>query len=270
MKRVRQVLGLGVALFLFVASAPPALADGSVLKRIVESGELRVGMSGAQPPLNMRDKQGNLIGLEVDLARLLAESMGVRPKFVTKPFAQLLPALKAGEVDLILSGMTITPRRNLEAAFVGPYMISGKSILTRSTALAQADEASDLDVAELKLAALEGSTSQSFVELLLPRAKLVTTKTQQDGVQLVIDGKVDALVADLPACIVAVLRHPEAGLVTLLTPLTMEPLGIALPPGDPLLLNLVDNYLDAAVGTGALELIIERWTRDGSWLSQLP
>ena len=86
----------------------------------------------------------------------------------------------------------------------------------------------------------------------------------------VIDDKVDALVADYPICVLSVLRYPEAGLSSLLSPLTIEPIGIALPANDPLFINLVQNYLGALQATGVLENLRQRWMEDGSWLTQLP
>jgi polar amino acid transport system substrate-binding protein len=77
-------------------------------------------------------------------------------------------------------------------------------------------------------------------------------------------------VADYPICVLSVLRHPDQGLATLVTSLTIEPIGIALPANDALLVNLVQNYLNALEGTGALEALRARWFEDASWLDQLP
>ena len=80
--------------------------------------------------------------------------------------AATLGALKAGEIDMVLSGMTITAERNLSTAFVGPYFLSGKSILAKQDSpLVSAQETGQLNQANLRLAALAGSTSQSFVEV---------------------------------------------------------------------------------------------------------
>jgi polar amino acid transport system substrate-binding protein len=240
------------------------------LSRIVKSGVLRVGMSGGQPPLNVRDKDGAIIGLEPDLAGILARSIGVEARLVAKPFSQLLPALEAGEVDIVMSGLTITPERNLRFAFVGPYFVSGKAILTNSKALAQAGEAADIDDPKIKLAALESSTSQQFVESFVPRAQLVTTADYDQAVALVIRDEVDALVADYPICVLSVFRNPGKGLATLLSPLTVEPIGVALPPDDPLLLNLIQNYFSLLERTGTLTQLKDKWFGDGSWISRLP
>ena len=63
---------------------------------------------------------------------------------------------------------------------------------------------------------------------------------------------------------------PDAGLVTLEKPLTVEPLGIAISKDDPQFLNLVDNYLDAYGKTGILAAMRKKWFEDGSWVAALP
>ena len=270
---LRSIAGLLASLALVLGLPGASLAADSaspVLARIVKSGQLRVGMSGNQIPLNMTSKSGEIIGLEPDLAHLLAGAMGVEAKLVIKPFGELLPALKAGKIDLVMSGMTITPERNLQVAFVGPYFVSGKSILTKSKALMAVDEAGDINDASLTLAALEGSTSQLFVEKMVPKAKLMKTRDYDAGVKAVIDGKADAFVADFPICVFSVLRYPDAKLATLAQPITIEPIGIALPANDALLANLVQNYLGALEITGMLAKLQIKWFKDGSWLSELP
>jgi ABC-type amino acid transport substrate-binding protein len=166
--------------------------------------------------------------------------------------------------------MTMTPARNLEFAFVGPYMVSGKSILTTDAALAKIDEAEDIDQSEVKMAALKGSTSAEFVRTVWPRMQLTTTDDYDAAVELVREGKVGALVADFPICAVTILRYPDAGFATLAEPLTIEPIGVAMPPDDPLFLNMMENYLGALEAVGVLELLEEKWFSDGGWLAQLP
>ena len=268
MKRLFVSLVLCVALL--VGAVAPSLAASPVLSRIVESGELRVGMSGTQPPFTVKSKDGSLIGYEVDVARLLANAMKVELKLVEKPFGELLDALEAGEVDMVMSGMTMTPERNLKAAFVGPYIISGKSILTKDETLAKADEAGDIDQADLTLVALANSTSQKFVEVLMPKATLVKTENYDEAVKMVMEDKATAMVADFPICALSVMRYGDQGLVTLAQPLTIEPIGIALTPGDSLLINMVQNYLVALEGVGVLDELESKWFEDGGWLIHLP
>ena len=266
---IRSAGSLLVALLLAVTSLPAA-AQSPVLSRIVEAGKLRVGMSGSQPPLNFKSASGEWMGMEADLAEDIAGRMGVELEIVQKPFKQLLPALESGEVDLVMSGMTITAERNMRAAFIGPYYLSGKSILTKSTTLAQADEAGDLDQASLKFAALAGSTSQRFVETLLPKASLTATDDYDAAVKLLLGGEVDAIVADREIVALTAFLHPKEGLATLRETLTIEPIGIAAPAGDPLMVNFLENTLGALEASGILSMLRVRWLERNDWVGELP
>ena len=246
------------------ASATP------VIDRIQKSGTLTVGMTGNMPPLNMTSKEGVLMGYEVDLARAMAKAMGVKAELKTMPFAELLPALEAGKIDMILSNMTITPGRNLKVAFVGPYFTSGKAFLTKIRTIAMADEADDIDARNTKLVALKVSTSQAFVETAMPEAQLVIAKDYDEAVKMVLEDKVHAMVADYPIAVVSVFRYPEQGLLSVVTTLTYEPIGIGVPAGDPLLINWVENFLAIAERTGLLEEFNRRWLLNADWLHRLP
>ena len=253
----------------FLMSAMSASA-GPAMERIIKKGELVVGISGAQPPMIATTKKGKIIGLDADIARAMADAMGVKVKFVSMPFAKLLAALEAGRVDMILSGMTITSERNLKVAFVGPYFVTGKGFLTKIKSIASARKASEINSPDTKLTALQGSTSQRFVEKFIPKAMLVTAKNYDEAVNLVIEDKVDAMIADHPICMLSVLRYPDKGLLSLSTPITYEPIGVALPADDPLFINWVENFINKLKNSGGLEALKSQWFKHGSWLDRLP
>lgn len=253
------------------AGAAPAAADsGGRIDQVLARGELRVGLTANQPPLNVKSRSGAYMGLEVDVVNALADSMGVEVRFVETPFAELLDRLEAGDVDMVISGLTITPERNARVAFAGPYLISGKSLLTRDEKLARAEHAADLDDPKRRYAALEGSTSAQFVRDWMPSAQLRTTVDYDAAVQLVMKDEVDALIADFPICALSVLRYPNAGLWRHRNPFTIEPLGIALPADDPLFVNLVDNYLETLDDSGILTALKVKWFSTGDWIEELP
>jgi len=269
-------IALGVACGLALGGCQTLGGAGSTappngrLQAILSRGELRVGLTADQPPLNMKTKSGEIQGLEIDLVEALASAMELRVVLVEMPFAELLPAVESGKVDLVISGVTITPERNARVAFVGPYFITGKSLVGREASFEDVTEISQVDDPARTYVTLAASTSEKFVRTFLPRAKLVTTPDYESAVALVIDGRADAMVGDVLACNVAAWRHPEAGLSTPRTPFTAEPLGIALPGDDPLLVNLVENYLDTLEDTGILTQLKAKWLSDGSWIQELP
>jgi polar amino acid transport system substrate-binding protein len=263
-----QVLAVVFTALLAISSVQAQSNSSPTLKRIAETETLRVGMTGAQAPFNMKNRAGTMIGMDVDLARALALSMRVKLEIVEMPFAELLPALESGKIDLVISGMTATLKRNTRVPFVGPYYVTGASLLTTSDKLAAAKSTGEINNENVSVAVLAGSTSEEFARALLAKAKIVPTKDHAAAVAMLLDGKVDAVVADAPTCALSALRNPEAGLVVS-DPFTIEPIGIAVAPGDPLLVNLVGNYTDALAATGAMEALIGKWFGNGAWLAQM-
>lgn len=256
-------------LAVFAATLPAANA-GETLQRVLDFKTLNVGMSADQPPMTARNKNGGLMGYDVDLAQAMASAMRVQLDIKVLPFGDLIAALEKNEIDMIISNMSITPERTEQVAFLGPYMMAGKSILTRNSVLAQAKESGAFNRKDLKLVAVENSTSAMFISESAPEAQLLTVETNDAGVDLLINGEADAMIADMAVCKLAVLRHKEAGLATLSEPLTLEPVGIAVSKNDPQFQNLVDNYLDAYGKTGVLAKLRKKWFEDGSWINALP
>jgi ABC-type amino acid transport substrate-binding protein len=155
-------------------------------------------------------------------------------------------------------------------AFAGPYFVTGAAVLSRDASLANAQDTAALDDPKHRFVTLAGSTSEQFVRTQLSKAQLTTTNDYESAVQTVLAGQADAMIGDYLACAVAVWRHPGAGFIEPASPLTAEPLGIALPPDDPLFVNLVENYLATLEKTGLLAAIKAHWLAGGgTWVDEL-
>ena len=266
MKKIFVLVALFAVLALMFAIPVSA---GPVMDLIIKKGELIVGTSGSQPPMTAITKKGELIGLDIDIAKAIADALGVKIKFVSMPFAKLLPALEANQVNMVLSGMTITPKRNQKVAFVGPYYVSGKGILAVAEKYAALQEATGLNTPEVTVAALKNSTSQKFAETLIPKAKLILTNSYEEAIDFLLKGKIDVVVADFYFCALSAYRYHDKGLIAGESPLTFEPLGIAMTE-DTLLINWVQNFLNILQGSGQLKTMKEKWLTGGSWVDELP
>jgi polar amino acid transport system substrate-binding protein len=274
MRIVKSIVVLLIMAGLMAGYAPMAVAAdearaASTLDRIMAKKELVVGTAASMPPLNMVMKDGQVAGMDIDLARLFSEALEINLTLKQMPFNNLLGALQSGQVDMVLSGMTITPTRNLKVAFVGPYLIAGKSILTKKALIESMSEPSKINTPDKVLVALKGSTSQTFAEKVFPKAKLSLMDNYDQAVSMVIQNKAHAMVADISYCQLSVYRYPDAELVTLKEPLSYEPLGIAIPANDFLLFNCLQNFLNTVQKDGSLGKIVDRWFKDGSWVSQM-
>lgn len=239
------------------------------LARIMQKGEFVVGTTGNMPPLNMTTKDNEVIGFEIDMVRMMAKALGIELTVKTMSFHELLPALELNKVDIVISGMTITPVRNLRFAFVGPYFSAGKAFLAKSETIANVSDATEINSPSTRLTALKGSTSQNFVKTVMPKAQLTATDNYDQAIQLVLQDKVHALVADYPICVVALFRYPDAGFVSIHTMLTYEPYGIAMPPNDPHFINWVENFIEILEGSGKLKQLEKKWFRSSNWVDKV-
>ena len=269
MSNVLKRLMLGGLMALAVTFPINSMA-GDTLQRVIDFKVLTVGMSANQPPMTMVNREGGVMGFDVDLARALATAMKVKLEIKAMPFGELMSALEDDKIDMVMSGMSITPQRTELVSFVGPYMMSGKSILTKNSVLTKVSSGEEFNRKDLKMLALSNSTSVSFIKDVAPDAKLIEINSYDEGVAMIIEGKADAMVADMPMCVLSVMRYPEANLTTLERPLTIEPIGIAISKDDPQFFNLVDNYLRAYEKTGVLSQLRKKWFEDSSWVAALP
>ena len=256
-----------IAVFTLIVAFSFAGFSQMYLKKILERGELRVGMTAKQPPFSMKAKDGSIIGYEVELAKMLAKGMEVQLKIVEIPFSDLLTSLAEDKIDMVMSGMTMNIKRNTITVFVGPYMISGKSILSRSAAYAKTDDAEDLNDKSEKIVVLKGSTSETYVRKEMPEVALTLAEDYDECIKLLQEGTVNIMVADYPICAYTVQVHPEKGLITLNQPLTIEPIGVALPPDAAHFNNLVENFLNSLLITGVLDDMQTYWFDSGEWIS---
>jgi polar amino acid transport system substrate-binding protein len=263
---MKKLFCLAVGVFLIlsagVASAGPLLDD--MLKR----GELVIGITGDQPPLNVMSKEGEVIGFDADLAKAIARSMNLKARFSRMPFSELLPALQAGKVDMIVSGMTMTMERNTKVAFIGPYYVSGKGILLKRKSVEML-KTEGLNSEKFRVATLKGSTSQAIIEKAAPKAALNLADSYDKAIDLLLQDKADAVIADFPFCAYMADRLSDKDLVVAETKLSFEPLGFAVRE-DPLLLNGLENFLRILVMSGEMKELQDRWFNSRSWFKQVP
>ncbi len=235
-----------------------------VLDRVVEQGVLKVAMSGNQQPFNfVYGKKKSLVGFDVDLAEEIARLMRVKLEVVRMPFDELIGAVESGKADMVISGMTITADRTRKVTFVGPYMLSGKSMLASAKAVGQLKTPADLNNSSLKLAALKGSTSESLIRQQLPKAALTTVVDYDAGVQLLLTGKVNGMVADMPILALTKQQNRGADLQLIRPPLSIEPMGIAIAREDEQLENLLRNYVAVFEKTGLFLSLHKKWFEIG-------
>ena len=122
------VLVLGLSASSYAGDTQRTLAAESAVETIAKRGVIKVGMD-IFVPWAMKDKKGELIGFEIDIAKKLAEDMGVKVEFVPTKWSGIIPGLIAGKFDVLIGGMTITTKRNMKINFSRPYYYTEQGLM---------------------------------------------------------------------------------------------------------------------------------------------
>ena len=198
---------LSLVLMLGISTMSTA-ASKDALDQILEKGEIRVGIS-IMAPWVMKDKEGKYIGFEIDIANQLAKDMGVKVVFKEYSWKKLIPALLNKEIDIIASGLSITPKRSLKIAFSNPYSTSGYSLVSNIKLTEKFTSIKDLNSSKVYIGAVKGTVSESLVPKVFPRARIDTFKDQKEASEALVNGTIHAFVASDPAPMYVSLQHPD-------------------------------------------------------------
>ncbi len=219
---------------------------------------LRVGITSDAPPIVYKE-QGEIVGLEADLAHGLAAEMGMEVEFVELDWADLIPALEAGRIDIIMSGMSITQVRRFRVAFCQPYMRAGLMALVRTADARRFSGPLGFVGGDETVAVQEGTTGDHFVQRYMKRAKRKGYATVTESYDALRKGKVDLMVHDAPVVWRLAADDPAAGLVPAPTNLTVEYYAWAVRRDDGALLLAANSALTKWMLDGTLLRLTLRW-----------
>ncbi len=240
---------------------PASITQGNptYLQKIIDKGELVLGTSGTMTPMTRSINSGkDAVGFDVDLAKAMAATMDVELVVKVIEFEKLIPALQNGEVDVVISNMTITPKRNTQVAFVGPYITSGKCLVTKEASLATAKK-EELNSSSHKIVVLKGTTTEAFLKVAMPNVEGVSVVSQDVAVSMVRDGQVVAMMSEYPMCKSIITSNPDDNFVAAFSNLTYEPIGIAIAPQNVHLQNWTEHFMVRANNVGLLKLLAAKW-----------
>ena len=230
----------------------------STISKVQEKGELILGTSGNMTPMTRQLENGDVVGLDIDLANVMAAALKVKLTIKVMPLNQLATAVENGEVDVVLSNYTMTPERNTKVAFVGPYLTSGKCLITKLPDLASAKK-DELANRSSNLVVIDGSTSEAFAKALMKKATIIPAASQEAAIEMVRNDKADAMLTDFPICQATVANNPDDKFVSIFSRLTYEPIGIAVKGNDAHFINWTQNFLDRMEKTGYLTALGQKW-----------
>lgn len=239
------------------AVTPHEIFQASTLNQILQRGTLIVGMEVEYYPFEYADTKGEPMGFDVDLAKLIAQEMGVKLEIKDMEWTGLIPALQSGKVDLVISGMTRTLERAKAVTFTEPYFITGLCVLLSAKKAADVDNVDQLNASGRILAVKTGTTGDLVATKRFPNATINRFKDETACVREVVEGRADAFFYDQ----ISIAKHHGQNKSTtraILKPFTYEPFAMALRKGDFDFLNWLNTFLDTIKGDGRYDELYKK------------
>lgn len=216
---------------------------------------LRVGICAKLPPI-VSKSGGAFTGFEVDYAKGLAASLGRRVEFVDLLWADLLPALQSGRVDIVMSGVSITQERMMIVDFARPYLRSGLAMVARRSEVATMSMFFNKTV---RIGAKPGTTGQYYAQSQFPRNPRTSYLDLADAAKAMQAKKLDLFIIDAPIAWWMVGQYEAAGITVMGDLLNTEYLAWAVAKGNTEMLNAANDYLAASTKDGQQQVILRRW-----------
>jgi polar amino acid transport system substrate-binding protein len=245
-------------LLFFVGCAAPRQHAVKTIEVPPDANLLRVGITANAQPLVYRQGD-NIVGLEADLARELAKDLGKTLRFVEYEWDDLIPALMANKIDIIMSGMSITRLREVRIAFAIPYFKSGLMALIRREDAARYSTGLFALTTSSAIGAIKDTTSEFFVQTNYSSVKKRLYPDTKPAVKALIDKQIDMFIYDAPLILYLASENETRGLTALFTLLTEEYLAWGVRKDNKELLESANNFLRTANSDGRLQKMIKYW-----------
>jgi len=248
--------------------AQQALASESVIETIKKRGVIRVGMS-TFVPWAMRDKDGDLIGFEVEVAKKLAKDMEVEIEFVPTAWDGIIPALLAGKFDVIIGGMSVTPVRNLTVNFTAPYANSSLGVMANKKLAEGLEWPEGYNSSDVTFTCRRGATPCNYIRDEFPKATLRQFDDDGQVEQEVLNGNAHAMLTSQPKPAFAVYENPEVAFAPTTEKIEPNSESFAVRKGDPDALNFFNNWIMLNRQSGWLDETHQYWFGGRDWADQL-
>jgi polar amino acid transport system substrate-binding protein len=217
---------------------------------------LVVGMELSYPPFETLDKNGKPSGVSVDLADDLGKYLDREVKIENIPFVGLIPSLKTGKIDLIISSMTVTPERLQSIDFSDPYLTTGLCLLiNRKTA---GDTLTELDTSSNIIVVKLGTTGETYARKSIKKAKVLTLDRESTCVLEVVQGKASAFIYDQFSILRSWQKYPKETKANL-KPFEKEKWAIGIRKADPELKTQINAFLKSFRAQGGFQKLADKY-----------
>lgn len=265
----KAAVGLVGLLAVAMAGQATAADDRSTLDTIVERGSMRVGV-GAFVPWAFRNKEGQYVGFEVDVAAKLARDIGVELDLVPTAWDGIIPALLAGKFDVIIGGMTVTAQRNLKINFTDSYQTElGQDVVANKAKVPAGADIEALNNPRYSIGVRRGAVSVEAARKHFPLATLRQYDDEAIIQQEVLAGNVDMWVTSAPKPAFLAADHPDQVFLPLTEKLSRSNVGFGLRKGDFDTMNFFNNWIAINKEEGFLQERADYWFGSRAWKDEV-
>lgn len=219
---------------------------------------LKIGMSPDYPPLVYKQK-GAVVGIEADNAVAVSKIMGLDMTLVEMPFAELIPALQAGKIDVIMSGMSVTAERADKVLFTDPYMVLGQMAILHTDKVARFSKPWSIYAEGVRIGVEPGTTGEIYAREELIDARIKQYADAEAAFAGLRKDEIDLYIHDAPTSWQLATSGENADLISLYTPLTNETLAWAVRKDDGAMAAALNDALTTLKGNGTLRYVLNRW-----------
>jgi polar amino acid transport system substrate-binding protein len=219
---------------------------------------LKVGVAADYPPL-VYQQDGRIVGIEADNAKAVGALLHLEMTLVNMPFQKLIPALKAGEIDVIMSGMSVTPERSEQVLFTDSYMQVGQMAIMSTDKVAHFSQPWALHSEGVRIGVEPGTTGADYAERELPDAQVQFFKNSAAAFAALRNDQIDLYIHDAPTSWQLATTTENGDLISLYKPLTHEKLAWAVRKDDERLAVTLNDALQGLKRSGTLGYIFNRW-----------
>lgn len=225
---------------------------------VLAADTLRVGVSADYPPLVFQ-KDGHVVGIEADNARAVGEIIARKIEFKIMPFEKLVPALLAGEVDVIMSGFSVTAKRSAQVMFIDSYMRVGQMAILHRDKIARFAQPWSVYRPGVRVGVEPGTTGAAFARRELTEAEVTDYQDAPAAFAGLRADQIDLYIHDAPTSWQLATSRENSDLISLYSPMTEEMLAWAVRPGNDALAGDLNRALSVMKANGTLQYILNRW-----------
>ncbi len=235
-------------------STGTAAQGGNLLEQIKKRGSIEIGTEGTYAPFSFHDSQNQLTGFDVELARAVAEQLGVKADFVETPWDGMLAGLNDKRFDMVANEVGVTQDRQKIYDFSTPYITSASVLIVRK------DNTTIHSFKDLNGKKSAQTLTSNFGKMAQQNgATIVSVQGFNEALQLVESGRVDATINDKLSFLAFMKQHPDAPLKVVATNEDASQSAFAFRKGNPELVKAVNDALATIEKNGTYDKISKKW-----------